>query len=86
MKTRKRYDSCKTCGHLNTRGQCYFDDVIEWIYFCEINQKRIEYPREMGGRDKCPCYLTKAEYKEKNKRETIENHIYPKKSDAEAIW
>lgn len=84
MKTRKRYDSCKTCGHL-FYGNIHYD-TIYYEYYCGINHQTIEYPREMGGRDKCPCYLTKAEYKEKNKRETIENHIYPKKSDAEAIW
>lgn len=37
----------------------------------------------MGGIDKCPCYITKADYKKENKRKIIENHIYPKKSEVE---
>lgn len=58
-----------------------FGNAINCDYFCEINEKKIEYPREMGGRDKCPCYMTKAEYREENKRKTIENHIYPQESE-----
>jgi len=75
----KRHDCCKTCGYL-TLGHM-FGAIIDMSYFCEINQKRIEYPREMGGRDRCPCYLTKAEYRKESKRKTIENHVYPQKSE-----
>lgn len=75
----KRHDCCKTCGHLAVGHM--FGDAIVGVYFCEINEKRIEYPREMGGRDKCPCYMTKAEYREENKKKTIENHVYPKRSE-----
>ena len=75
----KQHDCCKTCGYL-TLGHM-FGTIIDMSYFCEINQKRIEYPREMGGRDRCPCYLTKAEYRKESKRKTIENHVYPQKSE-----
>lgn len=77
----KRYDCCKTCGYLTTRGYVYGTDEIEYSHFCEINKKKIEYPREMGGRDKCSCYMTKAEYRKESKRKTIENHVYPQKSE-----
>lgn len=83
MKIYKRHDCCATCGYLTTRGYVYGTDEIEYSYFCEINEKKIEYPQEMGGIDKCPCYITKADYKKENKRKIIENHIYPKKSEVE---
>ena len=85
MKIFKRHNCCKTCGHL-TYGH-KFVTVIDWSCFCEINEKRIEYPREMGGRDKCHCYMTKAEYRKAVKKKTInKNHVYPQKSDEKAIW
>lgn len=75
----KRHDCCANCGYLTLShmfGTLIYDD-----YYCEINNKKIEYPREMGGRSKCPCYMTKAEYREENKRKAIENHVYPQKSE-----
>lgn len=82
--TMKRHECCKTCGYLITRGYVYGTDS----YFCVINGRKIEYPRKMGGRDKCPCYMNKAEYKKANKKRErerkkrdIENFVYPEKSD-----
>jgi len=31
----------------------------------------------MGGREKCPCYITNAEYRKERKKRAIENHVYP---------
>lgn len=44
MKIYKRHDCCATCGYLTTRGYVYGTDEIEYSYFCEINEKKIEYP------------------------------------------
>jgi len=75
----KRHECCKTCGF---SGFGYMDDeCIVGVYFCEINGRKIEYPRKMGGRDKCPCYMNKAEYRKAVKKMTIENHVYPQKSE-----
>ena len=85
----KRDDSCKTCGFLDFG---YKDDMSKseyYNYYCEINNQKIDYPRKMGGRTKCPCYMTKAEYKRKNKKESkkeskkkiIDNHVYPQKTE-----
>ena len=82
----KRHDSCKTCGHLFFGN--ISPDVIDYDYYCEINYKKIEYPREMGGISKCPCYMTKAEYRRANaeykrerKKRAIDNHVYPQKPE-----
>lgn len=83
MKMHKKHDSCKTCGHLFF-GNIHYD-TIHNDYYCEMNDKIVEYPREMGGKNKCPCYITKVEYKKENKRKIIENHIYPQKPEVEAI-
>lgn len=77
----KRHECCKTCGYLTTRGYVYGTDEIKYSYFCVINGRKIEYPRKMGGRDKCPCYMNKAEYRKAVKKMTIENHVYPQKSE-----
>lgn len=78
----KRHDCCKTCGYLNLNFVIGNDrEIVAGEYNCEINKKKIEYPRKMGGRNKCPCYMTKAEYRKENKRKTIENHVYPQKSE-----
>lgn len=39
----------------------------------------------MGGREKCPCYMTNAEYRRERKKKAIENHVYPQKSEAEKV-
>jgi len=83
MKIYKRHDCCAACGHL-FYGYIYYD-TIYYEYYCEINEKKIEYPREMGGINKCPCYITKSDYKKENKRKIIENHTYPQKSDEKTI-
>lgn len=75
----KRHDSCKTCGFL-TFGKIHYH-IIYNGYYCEINKQDIEYPREMGGRNKCPCYMTKAEYKREHKKRAIDSHVYPQKSE-----
>jgi hypothetical protein len=73
----KRHESCATCGFL-VWGNIHNNIAYDTYYYCEINKKEIEYPRKMGGRNKCPCYMDKAEYRKENKRKTIENHVYPK--------
>lgn len=80
----KQRDCCKTCGYLALTFVIGNDGEIDaGYYYCEIDKQKIEYPRKMGGRDKCPCYMTKAEYRKESKRKTIENHIYPQRSEVE---
>lgn len=71
----KRHSNCANCGY----SYCIFGGSWKSTLYCEINNEKIEYPRKMGGRNKCPCYITKAEYKKEKKRKIIENHVYPQK-------
>ena len=80
----KRHESCKTCAFLYyslSLGDGFFGS-----YYCDINCEKLESPRKMGGKEKCPCYMTKAEYKRANaeykrehKKRSIENFVYPQK-------
>lgn len=81
----KRHDSCNTCAFLDfslSLGGGFFGN-----YYCNINHEEIESPKKMGGREKCPCYTTKAEYKKaekererERKKRSIEDFDYPQKS------
>lgn len=81
----KQHDCCKTCGFLDFNlgiGDGFFGS-----YYCNINHEEIKSPKKMGGRGKCPCYTTKAEYKKaekererERKKKSIEDFDYPQKS------
>ena len=78
----KRHGSCATCGF----SYCVLGGWKS-TWYCEINNEKIEEPYIMGGREKCPCYITNAEYKRANakrererKKRAIENFDYPEKS------
>lgn len=80
----KRHGNCANCGF----SYCVLGGGWKSIYYCEINDEKIESPYEMGGKDKCPCYMINAEYKKANKKRererkkrAIENFAYPEKSD-----
>jgi hypothetical protein len=82
----KRHECCKTCGYLALDFVVGNDgEIVAGNYYCEINNEKIEYPRKMGGRNKCSCYITKAEYRKESKRKTIENHVYPQKSETKVF-
>lgn len=76
----KRHECCANCG------LSYY--IVNGWYstcYCRIDGKTIAYPREMGGREKCPCYMTNAEYRRERKKRAIENFVYPQKSEAEKV-
>lgn len=74
----KRHSNCANCGY----SYCIMAlDSWKSILYCGINDEKIEYPSKMGGREKCPCYITNAEYRRERKKRAIENFVYPQKSE-----
>lgn len=73
----KRHESCANCGL-----SYYIVNGWNSTCYCRIDGDEIEYPSKMGGREKCPCYMTNAEYRKERKKKAIENHVYPQKSEA----
>lgn len=82
----KRHECCANCGF----SYGVLGGGWKSTWYCGINNEKIESLYEMGGREKCPCYVTNAEYKKANakrererKKRAIENFVYPQRSETE---